>query len=101
MQQFLAVNRGHGHYRGLFLSNIRSVDMWGRLAVIWVLAFSILAGCSSGGNGKELMETAQFEEKQGNREHATKLYQEIVQKHPGSENAKKAEARMAELVKGK
>lgn len=61
----------------------------------------LLAGCSSGGNGQELMETAQFEEKQGNREHATKLYQEIIRKHPGSENAKKAEARLAEISRPK
>ena len=66
-----------------------------------LLVVSMATGCSSGGNGKELLETAQFEEKQGNKEHAAKLYQEIVQKHPGSENAKKAQERLAEMNKPK
>ena len=65
-----------------------------------IVACLMLAGCA-GEKGKHLMETAQFEEKQGNREHAAKLYAEIVQKYPGSENARKAEARLAEMGKGK
>jgi outer membrane protein assembly factor BamD (BamD/ComL family) len=69
-----------------------------RLMLITLLTFSILAGCA-GDKGKELFETAQFEEKQGNKEHALKLYQEIAQKHAGSELAKRAEARLAELKK--
>jgi outer membrane protein assembly factor BamD (BamD/ComL family) len=69
--------------------------------VLIVALFALmLAGCA-GEKGKDLLETAQFEEKQGNREHAAKLYAEIVQKYPGSENAKKAEARLAELGKVK
>jgi outer membrane protein assembly factor BamD (BamD/ComL family) len=64
------------------------------------LGIAVLAGCA-GEKGKDLFETAQFEEKQGNREHAAKLYAEIVQKYPGSENAKKAGARLAELGKAK
>lgn len=69
--------------------------------VLMVTLFALmLAGCA-GEKGKDLLETAQFEEKQGNREHAAKLYAEIVQKYPGSENAKKAEARLAELGKVK
>ena len=74
--------------------------MWGRLAIIGLLGLSVLTGCA-GDKGKELFETAQFEEKQGNREHAAKLYQEVIQKHPGSENAKKAEVRLAEFAKTK
>lgn len=60
----------------------------------------VLTGCSAD-KGKELFETAQFEEKQRNIPHATQLYEEIVRKYPGSELAKKAEARLAELKKGK
>jgi outer membrane protein assembly factor BamD (BamD/ComL family) len=84
-------------FRGLFFSEDY---MWGRLTIIGMLALSIIAGCA-GDKGKELYETAQFEEKQGNREHALKLYQEIVQKHAGSELAKKAEGRLAELGKAR
>lgn len=73
--------------------------MWHRVALGALLVLS-LAGCA-GEKGKEQFETAQFEEKQGNREHAVKLYNEIVQKYPGSENARKAEARLVEINKPK
>lgn len=67
-----------------------------RCLVIAVLAAAVVSGCA-GEKGKELFDTAQFEEKQGNREHAAKLYNEIVQKYPGSELAKKASGRLAEM----
>lgn len=63
-----------------------------------VLAAVALGGCS-GDKGKELFETAQFEEKQNNKEHAQKLYQEIVEKYPDSPQAKLAKERLAELGK--
>ena len=70
----------------------------------FVLAFSLLmlaiAACS-GDNGKQQLETAQFEEKQNNREHAVKLYEEVVSKYPGSANAKTAQERLAVLKSGK
>lgn len=43
------------------------------------------------------METAKFEEKQTNREHAVKLYEEIVAKYPGTSVAKEAETRLKAL----
>jgi TolA-binding protein len=52
-----------------------------------------IAGCS-GGNPQQLLETAQFEEKQHNKEHATKLYQEIIAKHAQSPQAKTAQERL-------
>jgi TolA-binding protein len=63
------------------------------LAVIFALSFS----ACSGDGGKQLYETAAFEEIQKNREHAKELYEEIVKKYPGSDYAKKAEARLKEL----
>jgi TolA-binding protein len=57
----------------------------------------IVTACSVD-KSKELMETAQFEEKQNNREHARKLYQEIVSKYPKSPLAKQAEERLAALA---
>jgi outer membrane protein assembly factor BamD (BamD/ComL family) len=70
--------------------------------LIFVIAMSALlsAGCS-GDKGKELFETAQFEEKQHNVPHAVQLYEEIVKKHPKSEFAGKAGERLAELKQGK
>ncbi len=65
-----------------------------RLAMVGMAL--ILAACSAD-KSKELFETAQFEEKQNNREHARQLYQEIVTKYPKSPLAKQAEERLAAL----
>ncbi|MBI1921326.1 MAG: hypothetical protein HYS23_09640 [Geobacter sp.] len=54
------------------------------------------AGCTSD-KSKELFDTAQFEEKQNNKEHAIKLYEEIISKYPQSPLAKQAEERLAAL----
>jgi len=59
-----------------------------------------IAGCSAE-KGKEQFDTAQFEEKQNNREHAIKLYEEIVQKYPDSPLAAKARERLSVLKGGK
>ena len=50
---------------------------------------------------KQQLETAQFEEKQNNREHAIKLYEEVVTKHAGTPNAKIAQERLNALKSGK
>lgn len=62
------------------------------LICLLVLAMGVM-GCSGDG-AKDLYETAQLEELQKNREHAQQLYEEILQKHPNSEYAKKAEERL-------
>jgi protein involved in sex pheromone biosynthesis len=59
-----------------------------------------LAACSAD-NGKQQLETAQFEEKQNNREHAVKLYEEVVRKYPDSPHAKIARERLDALKGGK
>ena len=65
--------------------------------VVTALAGALfIAGCS-GNKAGELFETAKFEELQNNREHAIQLYEEIVKQYPGSEHARKAEKRLAEL----
>lgn len=66
-----------------------------------MLSCLLLWGCSSGAKGQELFETAQFEEKQNNRPHAMKLYEEIIAKYPGTELAQKAEERLTVLRQGK
>ena len=66
-----------------------------KVCLMMVLAL-LLAACSSG-NPQQLLETAQFEEKQHNKEHATKLYQEIVSKYPDSPQAKTAQERLQSL----
>lgn len=66
---------------------------------IWILLFICclaMSACSSD-QGSQQIEIAQFEEKQNNREHAIKLYEEVVRKYPGSPNAKIAQERLNAL----
>jgi TolA-binding protein len=67
-----------------------------RLVLLAMVLMGLFGGCA-GDKSKELFETAQFEEKQNNREHALKLYQEIVTKYPDSPLAKQAQERVAAL----
>ncbi len=66
--------------------------------VILGMALACLLGACAGDKSKELFETAQFEEKQNNRQHAMQLYQEIVTKYPTSPLAKQAQDRLAVLA---
>jgi len=68
-----------------------------QLLMILLLSFALALSACTGDGGKQLYETAKFEEVQNNREHARELYEEIVKNHPGSEYAKKAEERLKEL----
>lgn len=67
-----------------------------RLMAVWLVAIA-LAGC--GDTAKDLYDTAQLEEKQFNKPHATKLYRQIVEQHPDSPYASQAKSRLAELAK--
>jgi outer membrane protein assembly factor BamD (BamD/ComL family) len=68
--------------------------------LIMLMLLPIVAACSSD-NGKQQLETAQFEEKQNNFEHAIKLYEEVVKKYPGSASAKTAQERLKDLTANK
>ena len=65
------------------------------LTVCCAAAF-FLSGCSD--RAQELFETAQFEEKQHNREHARQLYEQIVKEYPASQQAAQAKERLAQLA---
>jgi outer membrane protein assembly factor BamD (BamD/ComL family) len=54
-----------------------------------------------GDKAKDLFDTAQLEEKQNNKPHATKLYRQIVEEYPNSPYANQAETRLAELEKAR
>ena len=70
--------------------------------ILTLLAVCCLAlTACSGDQGKQQLETAQFEEKQNNREHAIKLYEEVVTKYAGSPNARIAQERLNVLKRGK
>ncbi|MDD5285382.1 MAG: hypothetical protein PHD54_05950 [Desulfuromonadaceae bacterium] len=68
--------------------------------ILLAVCCTTLTACP-GDQGKQQLETAQFEEKQNNREHAIKLYEEVVTKYPGSPNAKSAQERLNLLKGGK
>jgi TolA-binding protein len=69
---------------------------------ILAVTLSFLTGCASGDKqAAELLETARFEEKQNNFEHAGQLYAEILKKYPASPSAKDASARAADLTRQK
>jgi outer membrane protein assembly factor BamD (BamD/ComL family) len=65
-----------------------------KILMLLCLSFA-LAGCSD--RAEDLYETARFEEKQFNQEHAGKLYREIIEKFPDSPYADRARERLAEL----
>jgi len=65
---------------------------------LWAFCLALLlSGC--GDKAKDLYDTAQLEEKQNNRPHATKLYRQIVEEYPRSPYAQQAKTRLAELEK--
>ena len=62
------------------------------------LAILVLAVTAcSGDKAKELLETAEFEERQHNDAHAKQLYEDIVRLYPDSKAAVTARARLDEL----
>src|SRR5688572_25613225 len=61
-----------------------------------LLFFAVLIACS-GDKPKELLETAEFEERQMNVPHAKQLYEELIRRYPASQEADKARARLAVL----
>jgi hypothetical protein len=47
----------------------------------FIILATVLSGCS-GDKAEQLIDTAKLEELQDNREHTTKLYQEIIERYP-------------------
>jgi TolA-binding protein len=56
----------------------------------------VLAACS-GDKPKELLETAELEERQHNVVHAKQLYEDLVQLYPSSPQAETARKRLVSL----
>ena len=64
-----------------------------------MLVFAVgLLSCSAD-KAVELFETAQFEELQNNNEHARQIYEDIINKYPQSDSAKKAKEKLALIEK--
>ncbi len=75
----------------------RKIPMIGPLVLGLALALSPMACTSSERAAQDAYELAQFEQKQGNMDHARKLYQDVVTKYPDTSWAEKARAGLAEL----
>ncbi len=68
-----------------------------RLILSVLIVAMLLLPCCSGDKAHELYETGKFEELQNNKEHARELYEEIIEKYPKSDYAKKAGERLTAL----
>lgn len=64
--------------------------------LLCTLCCGLLMGCS-GDKAKELLETAEFEERQMNLPHAKQLYDDVIRLYPSSKQAEIARARLAQL----
>jgi TolA-binding protein len=64
-----------------------------------VMLFLLLNGCT-GDKAKELLETAELEERQMNVPHAKQLYQDVIRLYPSSPEAQTARERLAKLNAG-
>jgi outer membrane protein assembly factor BamD (BamD/ComL family) len=64
--------------------------------VLYALVCVFLLSCS-GDKAKELLETAEFEERQMNLPHAKQLYEDVIRLYPTSKESEKAQARLAAL----
>lgn len=69
------------------------------IPVVVLSLFLVLSGCAD--SAEELFETAKLEELQNAHDHAIKLYQEIVEKHPDSDYAQRARERLSGLKASK
>jgi TolA-binding protein len=71
--------------------------MTGRWLCRVSLAGCLLLAACTGDKAKELLETAEFEERQMNLPHAKQLYEDLIRLYPSSKEAETARARLAAL----
>lgn len=69
----------------------------GRGLAVLVLSCTALVAACSGESARDLLETAQFEERQMNRAHAKQLYEDLIRRYPSSPEAQTAKERLAAL----
>ncbi len=69
-----------------------------RTSLCVFLLFLTLA--CTGDKAKEMLETAEFEERQMNLPHAKQLYEDVIRLYPSSKEADTARARLAVLNRG-
>ena len=67
------------------------------LAMLLLACLLAVSACNED-KPKELLETAEFEERQMNLPHAKQLYEDVVRLYPTSKEAEAARARLAALT---
>ncbi|MDO8354826.1 MAG: hypothetical protein Q7U76_00325 [Nitrospirota bacterium] len=67
------------------------------LALILFACLLAVSACN-GDKPKELLETAEFEERQMNLPHAKQLYEDVIRLYPTSKQAEQARARLTSLT---
>lgn len=67
--------------------------------IVFIILFLLITACS-GDKAKELLETAEFEERQMNLPHAKQLYEDVIRLYPTSKEADTARARLTKLDHG-
>ncbi len=72
----------------------------GRRSQMIILFLSLVLTACSGDKPKELLETAELEERQHNLVHAKELYEDLVRLYPTSPQAEIARARLTSLSQG-
>jgi TolA-binding protein len=72
----------------------------GRRSQIIVLVLGLGLSACTGDKPKELLETAELEERQHNEVHAKQLYEDLVRLYPTSPQAEIARARLTSLSQG-
>ena len=71
-----------------------------RTLVAAVIVLSLAVGGCSGDKAKDLLETAELEERQMNLPHAKQLYEDVIRLYPSSREAHTARERLAKLNAG-
>ena len=66
---------------------------------IGAVIFCVTLAACSGDKAKELLETAELEDRQNNAAHAKQLYEDLVRLYPSSPQAEFARARLETLNK--
>ena len=75
---------------------VERVPMMTSRLMLCAIGCMLLLSCS-GDKAKELLETAQFEERQMNLPHAKQLYEDVIRLYPTSTEAATAQERLAAL----
>ena len=95
---YLLTQQVKGHVPNTDADRVRPiVDMMKRWTPIGAMVVCLALAACSVDTSQELLETAEFEERQHNVVHAKQLYEEIVRSHPSSPQAETARARLAVL----